>query len=67
MQTAMNHLSENERSSIILNVVEGYTALEISDIIGIPRGTILSHLSRARVKLRKLLAGEFGVEQLATA
>ncbi len=67
MQTAMDHLSENERSSLFLNVVEGYTALEISKLLGMPRGTILSHMSRARGKLRKLLGSEMGVEQLATA
>lgn len=60
METALESLSENERQSILLNVVEGYTAREISEKLRIPRGTILSHLCRARSKLKSLFSEEFG-------
>lgn len=67
MEVALETLSENERSSILLNVVEGYTAQEISGKLHLPRGTVLSHLSRARKKLRELFSEEFGVAQPAVA
>ncbi len=59
MQSALQHLTPKERDSIVLNVIQGYTAKEIGNKMGIPRGTILSHLSRARQKLRKIFAAEF--------
>jgi RNA polymerase sigma-70 factor (ECF subfamily) len=52
------HLSEREREVLYLNCVEGYTASEISEQIGSPRGTILSLLSRAKQKLHKIASGE---------
>lgn len=67
MQEALAHLSENERSALFLNVVEGYTAREISDQLKLPRGTVLSHLSRSRKKLREIFSEEFGIAQSAVA
>lgn len=42
-----------EREAIFLSAVEGYTAEEISQHTGNPRGTVLSLISRARIKLRR--------------
>lgn len=67
MQSALQHLSPHERDSIELNVILGYTAREIAHKRGIPRGTILSHLTRARQKLRQIFANEFSQIQLETA
>lgn len=52
-------LSENERQCLYMNMVEGYTAEEISAKIGIPRGTVLSHSYRARRKLQSTFGHEF--------
>ena len=41
--------------SIVLSVVEGYTAREIAELLGVPRGTVLSLMHRARGKLRRWL------------
>lgn len=59
MELVLGTLREEEREALFLNVVEGYTASEISDKTGTPRGTILSHIHRARQKLAKALGGEF--------
>lgn len=44
-------LRVEEREVLLLNHVEGYTAAEIGEITGQPRGTVLSQLARARKKL----------------
>lgn len=45
-----------EREALFLNCVEGYTAEEIAEMTGQPRGTVLSLLSRAKCKLRRTAA-----------
>jgi RNA polymerase sigma-70 factor (ECF subfamily) len=47
-----------EREALFLNCVEGYTAQEIAELTGQPRGTVLSLLSRAKRKLRHKAAEE---------
>lgn len=59
MEIVLERLRPEERESLFLNVVEGYTASEIADRTGTPRGTILSHIHRARQKLAKALGSEF--------
>ena len=59
MELLMSKLRPEESEALFLNVVEGYTASEISERTGSPRGTILSHIHRARQKLAKSLGGEF--------
>lgn len=48
-------LSSAERSIFLLRSIEGLSYKEIADTLNIPMGTVMSHLSRARVKLRKSL------------
>jgi RNA polymerase sigma-70 factor, ECF subfamily len=45
-------LPVKNREIIFLSIVEEYTAQEIADLMNIPRGTILSILSRTKQKLR---------------
>ena len=52
-------LRREERESLYLNVVEGYTAQEIADQTGSPRGSILSLIHRAKKKLRDGLGNSF--------
>ncbi len=59
MELLMSKLRPEESEALYLNVVEGYTASEISSQTGSPRGTILSHIHRARQKLAKALGSEF--------
>jgi RNA polymerase sigma-70 factor (ECF subfamily) len=59
MELLLSRLRPEESEALFLNVVEGYTASEISEKTGSPRGTILSHIHRARQKLAKALGSEF--------
>ena len=52
----LGQLKAGDRELLYLHCVEGYTAQEISDLIGRPRGTILSSINRAKAKLRELAA-----------
>jgi len=52
---ALAELPERARSVIVLHDVEGYTHLEIGEMLGIPGGTARSDLHHARKKLRDLL------------
>jgi RNA polymerase sigma-70 factor (ECF subfamily) len=52
---ALAQLPERARSVIVLHDVEGYTHMEIGEMLGIPGGTARSDLHHARQKLRTLL------------
>lgn len=52
MEVLLAGLRPVEREALFLNCVEGYSAAEISELTGEPRGTVLSHLARAKQKLR---------------
>lgn len=55
VQQALRELPECFRATIYLADVEGYPYREISDILGVPIGTVMSRLHRARTLLRKRL------------
>ena len=55
LREAMSSLRVDERESLYLAVVEGYTAEEIAQLTERPRGTVLSLLFRAKRKLRDSL------------
>jgi RNA polymerase sigma-70 factor (ECF subfamily) len=48
-------LPEKYRIPIHLFYYEGYSVNEISDILGIPQGTVKIHLKRGREKLKSVL------------
>jgi RNA polymerase sigma-70 factor (ECF subfamily) len=52
---AMTHLTDRQRSVIVLHNVEGFTHGEIAEMLGIPEGTARSDLHHARATLRDLL------------
>ena len=51
----VDHLPEEQRSVLLLAVVEGLTLREIAGILQIPMGTVMSRLGRARAALRENL------------
>jgi RNA polymerase sigma-70 factor (ECF subfamily) len=56
LSAALDDLSEEHRTVILLAVVEGFTCRELSEILSLPIGTVMSRLSRARQSLREALA-----------
>jgi len=55
LERALGELRPHERSALYLSAVEGYTAREISELLDLPRGTVLSLMYRGRNRLRSLL------------
>jgi RNA polymerase sigma factor (sigma-70 family) len=55
VQVALKKLPQNLREIVALREFEDLSYQEISEIVGIPVGTVMSRLSRARVQLKALL------------
>ena len=53
---ALEALPIEQRTVLLLCVVEGFTCREAAGILDLPIGTVMSRLSRARQELRKSLA-----------
>jgi RNA polymerase sigma-70 factor (ECF subfamily) len=60
--TGVMALPEEQRSTVYLAYVEGYTYKECAEILDIPIGTVMSRLATARAKLSKIFVTE-GLEQ----
>jgi RNA polymerase sigma-70 factor (ECF subfamily) len=52
---AMSHLSDGVRELLVLREVEGLSYRELADVMGVPMGTVMSRLSRARQAFRDVL------------
>ncbi len=57
VRKALEALPSNFREVLILRELEEMSYKEIADITGMPAGTVMSSLSRARGRLRQILAG----------
>ena len=55
LRTALEKLPPNSREVLILRELEGMSYKEIADITGMPVGSVMSSLSRARGRLRQVL------------
>ncbi|NGO62867.1 RNA polymerase sigma factor [Rhizobium daejeonense] len=56
LHAALNGLPDEQRTVLMLIVVEGHAYHEVAEILEIPIGTVMSRLSRARQRLRDVLA-----------
>jgi len=56
VKLALLSLSPGERMVFLLRAVEGFAYKEIADFLEIPVGTVMSHLFRARARLRESLS-----------
>lgn len=56
--SGLRSLSEEQRAVLLLVGVEGLSYENAGTVLGIPLGTVMSRLSRARENLRRLLDGE---------
>ena len=63
MQQALARLPDDLRETLLLVVVAELTHQEAADLLGIPLGTVLSRVSRARKRLRDHLITLSGVKQ----
>jgi RNA polymerase sigma-70 factor (ECF subfamily) len=55
VQEAIQQLEAKFRSVIVLRLIDGYSTQETAQILKLPLGTVLSRLTRAQMKLKKIL------------
>lgn len=60
---AMAELSTDHRQVVSLVDLEGFAYAEVSEILDVPIGTVMSRLSRARTQLRKVLLEQQAADQ----
>ena len=53
---ALDRLPADQKTALLLAVVEGFTCREIAGILTVPIGTVMSRLARAREAMRQALA-----------
>jgi RNA polymerase sigma-70 factor (ECF subfamily) len=62
IRRAISELPVGFREAVVLREMEGFSYKEIADLAGVPIGTVMSRLARARKLLQKSLAAEFKPE-----
>jgi RNA polymerase sigma-70 factor, ECF subfamily len=55
---ALADLAMEPREALLLVVLEGLTYREVAEVQGVPIGTVMSRLARARMQIRSFLDGE---------
>ena len=57
IQRALALLVEEQRTALLLVVLEGLSYREVAEVQGVPIGTVMSRLARARVQIKNYLEG----------
>jgi RNA polymerase sigma-70 factor, ECF subfamily len=60
LRKALDKLTPEFRSVVVLRFFEEYSIREIADILSIPQGTVLSRLARSQKKLKEILTPVWG-------
>ncbi|HEY4982947.1 MAG TPA: sigma-70 family RNA polymerase sigma factor [Pseudolabrys sp.] len=58
IERALATLVEDQRHTLLLVVLEGLNYREVAEVQGVPIGTVMSRLARARVQIKNYLDGE---------
>jgi RNA polymerase sigma-70 factor (ECF subfamily) len=58
IERALAMLVDEQRTALLLVVLEGLTYREVAEIQGVPIGTVMSRLARARTQIKFYLDGE---------
>jgi RNA polymerase sigma-70 factor (ECF subfamily) len=67
MAAMLNALPEKQRLAVVLRHVSGMTITEIASVLGLPEGTVKSHVSRGLGRLRRLAQGADPTEETVTS
>jgi RNA polymerase sigma-70 factor (ECF subfamily) len=57
IERALALLVEDQRNALLLVVLEGLSYREVAEVQGVPIGTVMSRLARARVQIKNYLEG----------
>lgn len=57
IQRGLQKLNEDQRELLVLRDLQGYSYEEVSELLGLPEGTVKSRLHRARMDLKEVLEG----------
>ena len=57
IERALATLVEDQRNALLLVVLEGLSYREVAEVQGVPIGTVMSRLARARVQIKTYLDG----------
>ena len=52
---ALTDVDRRTRAALVLTVLDGYSQGEVAEMLGVPRGTVASWLSRGKARLRAAL------------
>jgi RNA polymerase sigma-70 factor (ECF subfamily) len=58
IERALAWLVPEQRTVLLLVVLEGLSYREIAEVQGVPIGTVMSRLARARAQIKSFLDGE---------
>ncbi|MGI8526411.1 MAG: sigma-70 family RNA polymerase sigma factor [Pseudolabrys sp.] len=58
IERALATLVDDQRAALLLVVLEGLSYREVAEAQGVPIGTVMSRLARARVQIKSFLDGE---------
>jgi RNA polymerase sigma-70 factor, ECF subfamily len=62
LTNSLDGLSRMARACLLLRTIEGLSYDEISQVLGVPKGTAMSHVHRSRNQLRDVLNGIAGAQ-----
>ena len=57
IERAVASLVEDQRTALLLVVLEGLSYREVAEVQGVPIGTVMSRLARARMQIKEFLDG----------
>ena len=58
IERALATLVDDQRAALLLVVLEGLSYREVAEVQGVPIGTVMSRLARARAQIKSFLDGE---------
>lgn len=58
IERALSSLVDEQRTALLLVVLEGLSYREVAEVQGVPIGTVMSRLARARAQVKAYLDGE---------
>ncbi len=58
IERALDLLVEDQKQALLLVVLEGLSYREVAEVQGVPIGTVMSRLARARAQIKAYLDGE---------